>query len=156
MSCVDPMELNGLQGRSYNKEGNVNSEFRKVVTAIDMLLSRDKAHPLSNNRISTLATRYEQLCPDFFIQSVAFCRMAETSLMSFVWTSSVSQDLCRIMKVDEEAQDPYSYLHYATHFGLVNQCAYSAAKNPQFTILCHVIGALRGDYHSQNVFLDRE
>jgi hypothetical protein len=104
-------------------------------------------------RVATLSTYYHQcsaLSALGYLWSLVGWK--RDILIAFLWTPGLIKEVVGILEPEHEVDQLDSYLPYCVNLGLVNQSAYSAAKNPKFTVFCHTIGSLVGNLRSINAF----
>nr|AXF38751.1 MAG: nucleocapsid protein [Shelduck rhabdovirus] len=128
-----------------------DSDYCKLIAAIDMFLNKFPNHPCAEIRWGTLPSRHRDSAA--LTGCAHLCRVLGQDLhvaVQWAWVKSVANDLRRIFKAGEELAIEESYLPYMTDFKLVKLNPYSARKNPNIHNFVHIIGTLSGYTRSEN------
>ncbi|QNM37833.1 putative nucleoprotein [Thrips tabaci associated dimarhabdovirus 1] len=129
--------------------------YKKIVAAVDMFLSKYSTHSLALFRVATLVSRYNQCSAlSSCLYLWGLCGADVNKMIGFVWVEDVVKEIVRLYKPEEEFSEIDSYLPYGSFFGLVNRSAYSAACNPKFTVFVHSIGSFLLNPRSLNAYFD--
>lgn len=130
-------------------------DFRLLASAIDMFLYRFPAASGSYMRMGTVVTRGAQLTA---LSSLSLlCPTKEDVYVFASWcgTRSLKTELIKMLKRDQEMDEPGSYFHYQIYMGLVSRSCYSAAENPHLTIFLHTAGCMLAAERSMKAFFPK-
>lgn len=130
-------------------------DFRLLAAAIDMFLYRFPTASGSYMRMGTVVTRGAQLTA---LSSLSLlCPTKEDVYVFASWcgTKSLKTELIKMLKRDQEMDEPGSYFHYQIYMGLVSRSCYSAAENPHLTIFIHTAGCMMAAERSMKAFFPK-
>ncbi|QBP46936.1 nucleoprotein [Tetrastichus brontispae RNA virus 1] len=130
----------------------LDDSLNKLVSGIDMLLTKAPQHKYSYLRICTLRTRFQD-CSGLLSVGY-FCKLVSLSnndeFLGWLWTDLLASEIESIMKEDEEIEKVDSYTPYQASMKLVNKTKYSSVINPNLYFLIHSVGCLLGSNRSSN------
>ncbi|AGI04014.1 nucleoprotein [Vesiculovirus malpais] len=116
----------------YQAWGN-DSNFLKLVAAVDMFFHQFKKHPDAGLRYGTIVSRYKDcaaLSTMSHLHKVTGLPIPD--LMTWVLTKSVEDEVCRMMTPGQEIDKADSYMPYLIDLGISTKSPYSSVKNPCF------------------------
>ncbi|AEG25350.1 nucleoprotein [Vesiculovirus jurona] len=116
----------------YQAWGN-DSNFLKIVAAVDMFFHYFKKNPEANIRFGTIVSRFKDcaaLTTLAHLQKVTGLPIEE--VFSWILTRSVEDEVCRMMKPGQEIDQANSFMPYLIDLGLSTKSPYSSVKNPSF------------------------
>lgn len=130
-------------------------DFRLLASAIDMFLYRFPAASGSYTRMGTVVTRGAQLTALSSLSLLCPTREDVYVFASWCGTRSLKTELIKMLKRDQEMDEPGSYFHYQIYMGLVSRSCYSAAENPHLTIFLHTAGCMLAAERSMKAFFPK-
>lgn len=139
---TDPTFKDGVEVAVTNLSGVYqNTEFIKLVCAIDMFFSMFPKHEHSKLRFGTLMTAYRD-CTGLAAITAGCDLMRQTTRVFSRWlmTPVLRIDLTRMLVAGQEMELPYSYSPYLSGLGIVDKSPYSASLNAGIHVFTHLIG----------------
>ncbi|CAH17544.1 nucleocapsid protein [Isfahan virus] len=128
-----------------------DSNFLKLVAAIDMFFHKFKNHADAGLRWGTIVSRFKDcaaLATLSHVQKVTGLSIKE--VFTWVLNKSVEDELCRMMKERQEVDKADSYMPYLIDFGISTKSPYSSVKNPCFHFWGQLTALLVHSHRAKN------
>ncbi|AMR98947.1 nucleoprotein [Piry virus] len=110
-----------------------DSNFLKLVAAIDMFFHHFKKHEEAVIRFGTITSRFKDCAAlSTMAHLVKVTGMPVEEVMTWVLNKPVEDEVCRMMTPGQEIDKADSYMPYLIDFGLSTKSPYSSVKNPCF------------------------
>nr|AMJ52364.1 nucleoprotein [Riverside virus 1] len=119
--------------------------YVQMMATIDMFLNEFPFHPYSQARIGTIVTRFKDCAALIATRMITQCLgLKFPEFAEWIWTSRCADQFERIIKGDEEMDEPRSYSMYFMDLGLSSKSPYSASVNLDLHYFFHTLGVSAG------------
>ncbi|AJR28528.1 nucleoprotein [Carajas virus] len=110
-----------------------DSNFTKIVAAVDMFFHMFKKHERASLRYGTIVSRFKDCAAlATFGHVCKVSGMSTEEVTTWVLNREVADELCQMMFPGQEIDRADSYMPYMIDFGLSQKSPYSSVKNPSF------------------------
>lgn len=145
-----PVYKQNAKIRHWQRDRN----FRCLIAAIDMFLSKFPSHCFAKARLGTIVSKFKNCSAlmSYSYMDLARSRSPE-NMASWLWTRNLQMNYANITKPGQELSKTDSYMPYFMDLGLADKSPYSAFFNPDLHLWIHCIGCASFNRRSFNAYL---